>query len=159
VLLRSRELLSRLVPPGLGAACRLVACRRPQSAGANLRCIAPSGPLLLQGDVHHWVQLFDHFDAYFDKHLKGRHDLCLDYVEATAVAAPEAAAGTSQSASGGASSSGAVPPQQPQQPQQPDPPFPSAAVLSILRVTALILEGCSNKHLYSSYEVKQWERL
>ncbi|KAI3425184.1 hypothetical protein D9Q98_008953 [Chlorella vulgaris] len=105
-----------------------------------------------KGDVHHWVQLFDHFDAYFDKHLKGRHDLCLDYVEATAVAAPEAAAGTSQSASGGASSSGAVPPQQPQQPQQPDPPFPSAAVLSILRVTALILEGCSNKHLYSSYE-------
>ncbi|KAL4856977.1 E3 ubiquitin-protein ligase UPL1 [Chlorella vulgaris] len=126
-------------------------CVQPEAVRAAVEAVV-SQPLDA-GDVHHWVQLFDHFDAYFDKHLKGRHDLCLDYGEAIAVAAPEAAAGTSQGVSGGASSSGAVPPQQPQQPQQaPDPPFPRAAVLSILRVTALILEGCSNKHLYSSYE-------
>lgn len=32
--------------------------------------------------------------------------------------------------------------------------FPSRNVLAILRVTAIILENCSNKHLYHSYEVK-----
>lgn len=34
-----------------------------------------------------------------------------------------------------------------------DPPFPSRSVLAILRVSATILENCSNKHLYHSYEV------
>ena len=34
-----------------------------------------------------------------------------------------------------------------------DPPFPRDAVLQILRVTRIILENCTNKHFYSSYEV------
>lgn len=34
-----------------------------------------------------------------------------------------------------------------------DPPFPTRDVLAVLRVTALILENCNNKHLYQSYEV------
>ena len=34
-----------------------------------------------------------------------------------------------------------------------DPPFPREAVLQILRVIRIILENCTNKHFYSSYEV------
>ncbi|CAL8470977.1 g10519 [Coccomyxa elongata] len=33
-----------------------------------------------------------------------------------------------------------------------DTPFPSRSLLAILRVSAIILENCSNKHLYHSYE-------
>jgi E3 ubiquitin-protein ligase HUWE1 len=34
-----------------------------------------------------------------------------------------------------------------------DPPFPTDNCLQILRVTSLLLENCSNKHIYSSSEV------
>ncbi|PQQ11626.1 E3 ubiquitin-protein ligase UPL1 [Prunus yedoensis var. nudiflora] len=33
-----------------------------------------------------------------------------------------------------------------------DPPFPREAVLQVLRVIRIILENCTNKHFYSSYE-------
>ena len=33
-------------------------------------------------------------------------------------------------------------------------PFPSESTLAILRVSTIILENCSNKHLYHSYEVR-----
>ncbi|KAK6934616.1 HUWE1/Rev1, ubiquitin binding region [Dillenia turbinata] len=33
-----------------------------------------------------------------------------------------------------------------------DPPFPQSAVLQILHVIRIILENCTNKHFYSSYE-------
>ncbi len=39
-----------------------------------------------------------------------------------------------------------------------DIPFPSRSVLAILRVSAIILENCSNKHLYHSYEVRHLSR-
>lgn len=71
-------------------------------------------------------------------HLKSRRDLTL----APPPAAPPAAAGGSGAAQWEAAAA-------------EDPPFPAAALLQILRVTALILEGCSNKHLYNSYEVRQ----
>lgn len=70
-----------------------------------------------KGDFHHWVDLFNHFDTFFDKRIKPRKDL---QVEDNF---PEL-----------------------------DPPFPREAVLQILRVTRIILENCSNKHLYSSYD-------
>ncbi|XP_022735674.1 E3 ubiquitin-protein ligase UPL1-like isoform X2 [Durio zibethinus] len=28
-----------------------------------------------KGDFHHWVELFNHFDTFFDKHIKSRKDL------------------------------------------------------------------------------------
>uniref|UniRef100_A0A1J3I3S5 HECT-type E3 ubiquitin transferase n=2 Tax=Noccaea caerulescens TaxID=107243 RepID=A0A1J3I3S5_NOCCA len=31
-----------------------------------------------KGDFHHWVELFNHFDTYFEKHLKGRKDLQIE---------------------------------------------------------------------------------
>ncbi|KAL9235242.1 hypothetical protein vseg_010019 [Gypsophila vaccaria] len=31
-----------------------------------------------KGDFHHWVDLFNHFDSYFEKHLKPRKDLQLE---------------------------------------------------------------------------------
>ncbi|KAK9673731.1 hypothetical protein RND81_12G185600 [Saponaria officinalis] len=31
-----------------------------------------------KGDFHHWVELFNHFDSYFEKHLKLRKDLKLE---------------------------------------------------------------------------------
>lgn len=37
--------------------------------------------------------------------------------------------------------------------QQPAGPFPVEACLAVLRTTATILEHCSNKHLYQSYDV------
>ncbi|XP_051125493.1 E3 ubiquitin-protein ligase UPL1 isoform X2 [Andrographis paniculata] len=70
-----------------------------------------------KGDFHHWVDLFNHFDTYFEKHIKPRKDLQLEdnFLES-------------------------------------DPPFPREAVLQILRVIRVILENCTNKHFYSSYE-------
>ncbi|XP_006474874.1 E3 ubiquitin-protein ligase UPL1 isoform X2 [Citrus sinensis] len=70
-----------------------------------------------KGDFHHWVDLFNHFDSFFDKHIKSRKDLQVEdnFLES-------------------------------------DPPFPREAVLQILRVIRIILENCTNKHFYSSYE-------
>ncbi|XP_075495888.1 E3 ubiquitin-protein ligase UPL1-like [Primulina tabacum] len=70
-----------------------------------------------KGDFHHWVDLFNHFDTYFEKYIKPRKDLQL-----------------------GDNS------------LESDPPFPREAVLHILRVIRIILENCTNKHFYSSYE-------
>ena len=96
-----------------------------------------------QGDVHHWVPLLDWFDAYLEKHVKGRRDLALTYPP-TPAAAAEPAAATAAAGSGG---SGAAATQQQQQQQQqqaaggrqqqqeqaqeqaPDPPLPSEALL------------------------------
>ncbi|KAI3456803.1 hypothetical protein Pfo_013466, partial [Paulownia fortunei] len=70
-----------------------------------------------KGDFHHWVDLFNHFDTFFEKYIKPRKDLQLEdnFLES-------------------------------------DPPFPRDAVLQILRVIRVILENCTNKHFYSSYE-------
>ncbi|PSR95563.1 E3 ubiquitin-protein like [Actinidia chinensis var. chinensis] len=70
-----------------------------------------------KGDFHHWVDLFNHFDTFFEKHIKTRKDLRVEdnFLES-------------------------------------DPPFPREAVLQILRVIRIILENCTNKHFYSSYE-------
>ncbi|XP_023540404.1 E3 ubiquitin-protein ligase UPL1-like isoform X1 [Cucurbita pepo subsp. pepo] len=70
-----------------------------------------------KGDFHHWVDLFNHFDSFFEKHIKSRKDL---QVEDNFLGS--------------------------------DPPFPREAVLQILRVIRIILENCTNKHFYSSYE-------
>lgn len=71
-----------------------------------------------QGDFHHWVDLFNHFDSFFEKYVKPRKDLQIDddFLDS-------------------------------------DPPFPREAVLQILRVIRIILDNCTNKHFYSSYEV------
>ncbi|XP_040986368.1 E3 ubiquitin-protein ligase UPL1-like isoform X1 [Juglans microcarpa x Juglans regia] len=70
-----------------------------------------------KGDFHHWVDLFNHFDSFFEKHIKSRKDLQVedDFLDS-------------------------------------DPPFPKDAVVQILRVIRIILENCTNKHFYSSYE-------
>ncbi|MFS7928960.1 putative HECT domain, ubiquitin interacting, UBA-like superfamily, armadillo-like helical [Helianthus anomalus] len=70
-----------------------------------------------KGDFHHWVDLFNHFDTFFEKYIKPRKDLQLDdgFLDS-------------------------------------DPPFPREAVLQILRVVRMILDNCTNKHFYSSYE-------
>ncbi|XP_071733716.1 E3 ubiquitin-protein ligase UPL1-like [Rutidosis leptorrhynchoides] len=70
-----------------------------------------------KGDFHHWLELFNHFDTFFEKYIKPRKDLQVedDFL-------------------------------------QSDPPFPKEAVLQILRVVRVILDNCTNKHFYSSYE-------
>ncbi|XP_076889696.1 E3 ubiquitin-protein ligase UPL1-like [Bidens hawaiensis] len=70
-----------------------------------------------KGDFNHWVDLFNQFDAFFEKYIKPRKDLHVedDYLES-------------------------------------DPPFPKEAVLHILRVIRTILDNCTNKHFYGSYE-------
>lgn len=74
----------------------------------------------MQGDFYHWVDLFIHFDTFFEKYIKTRKDLQLDdhFLES-------------------------------------DPQFPREAVLQVLRVIRIILENCTNKHFYSSYEVPE----
>lgn len=74
--------------------------------------------LVVQGDFHHWVDLFNHFDSFFEKHIKARKDLQVEdnFLDS-------------------------------------DPPFPREAIIQILRVIRIILENCTNKHFYSSYEV------
>ena len=79
---------------------------------------------LLQGDFHHWVPLFNFFDAFFERHVQSRSDLQLK----------------SESA-------------------ETAPALPSRNLVAILRVTASILENCSNKHLYCSSEVSADMRL
>ena len=32
----------------------------------------------VQGDFHHWVDLFNHFDSFFEKYVKPRKDLQID---------------------------------------------------------------------------------
>ena len=93
-----------------------------QSSDLSYKCCLYLGwwrwLLLIQGDFHHWVDLFNHFDTFFEKYIKPRKDLHVedDFLE-------------------------------------PDPPFPKEAVLQILRVVRIILDNCTNKHFYSSYEV------
>nr|XP_043627768.1 E3 ubiquitin-protein ligase UPL1-like [Erigeron canadensis] len=70
-----------------------------------------------KGDFHHWLELFNYFDTFFEKYIKPRKDL---QVEDDFLAS--------------------------------DPPFPREAVLQILRVVRIILDNCTNKHFYSSYE-------
>ncbi|XP_014507028.1 E3 ubiquitin-protein ligase UPL1 isoform X1 [Vigna radiata var. radiata] len=70
-----------------------------------------------KGDFHHWVDLFNHFDSYFEKYIKPRKDLLIDDDFLNL-----------------------------------DPPFPREAILQILRVIRTILDNCTNKHFYSSYE-------
>eukprot|EP00850_Spirogloea_muscicola_P012629 SM000082S22871 [mRNA] locus=s82:404008:421363:+ [translate_table: standard] len=75
-----------------------------------------------KGDFNHWIDLLNHFDAFFEVHVKPRADLHFDKSpRATEV-------------------------------HRVDGPFPTEAVLQILRVTRLILENCVNKHLYNSCE-------
>ncbi|KAK1417994.1 hypothetical protein QVD17_27130 [Tagetes erecta] len=70
-----------------------------------------------KGDFHHWVDLFNHFDTFFEKYIKPRKDLQLEdeFLES-------------------------------------DHLFPRESVLQILRVVRIILDNCTNKHFYSSYE-------
>ncbi|PWA88758.1 HECT domain-containing protein [Artemisia annua] len=70
-----------------------------------------------KGDFHHWVDLFNHFDTFFEKFIKPRKDLHVEdnFLEC-------------------------------------DAPFPREAVLQILRVVRIVLDNCSNKHFYSTYE-------
>ncbi|KAJ7969420.1 E3 ubiquitin-protein ligase UPL1 [Quillaja saponaria] len=70
-----------------------------------------------KGDFHHWVDLFNHFDSFFEKFVKSRKDLQIEdnFLDS-------------------------------------DPPFPREAILQVLRVIRIILENCTNKHFYSSYE-------
>lgn len=72
----------------------------------------------IQGDFHHWVDLFNYFDTFFEKHVKVRKDL---HVEDNF--------------------------------DDSDPSFPKDAVLQVLRVIRIVLENCTNKHFYTSYEV------
>ena len=130
-------------------ACHFRRSRRPGTSTVALRCTPLHLPTTLlagcpcvQGDVHHWTPLLDHFDSFFETYIKDRRDLQLTY-------------GASSDAAGGGASGAAAAQQQLGQGGlggQLGPPFPGQAVLQVLRVTTLILEGCSNKHLYNSYE-------
>ncbi len=89
----------------------------------------------------------------FQAHLKSQRDLSLASTPpAAAAAAAGAGAGGSAAPAAQPAAAGGQAAGQPAGAAE-DPPFPAAALLQILRVTALILEGCSNKHLYNSYEV------
>eukprot|EP00798_Chlamydomonas_sp_ICE-L_P016839 gene16839-23119_t len=74
-----------------------------------------------KGDFSHWIALFNHFDSFFEKHVKPRKDLQLKFPE-----------GSSSVADGGA-----------------EPQFPVEDCLAVLRVSCVILENSGNKHLYS----------
>lgn len=64
------------------------------------------------------MDLFNHFDTFFEKHVKARKDLHIE-----------------------------------ENFEESDPSFPKDAVLQVLRVIRVVLENCTNKHFYSSYEV------
>lgn len=33
---------------------------------------------MIQGDFYHWVELMNHFDSYFEKHIRPRKDVQLE---------------------------------------------------------------------------------
>lgn len=72
------------------------------------------------------MPLLDHFDAFFEVHLKDRADLRLE------LAGEDGREGTSSASAA---------------------PLPTANLLAILRVTAVILEHSGNKSLYNSTDV------
>ncbi|WOH00170.1 hypothetical protein DCAR_0519528 [Daucus carota subsp. sativus] len=102
------------VPPKIRSFINNVIATPLESIGEPLRSFVWDFD---KGDFHQWVDLFNHFDSYFDKYIKSRKDL---QVEDNFLGS--------------------------------DPPFPKDAVLQILRVIRIILENCTNKHFYSSYE-------
>eukprot|EP00198_Chlamydomonas_reinhardtii_P000104 XP_001689439.1 predicted protein [Chlamydomonas reinhardtii] len=73
-----------------------------------------------KGDFNHWVELFNLFDEVLEGANKDRPEL-----------------GLGEPASGG-------------KPASELPPFPEETCIAILRTTSVILEHCSNKHLYHS---------
>lgn len=91
-------------------------------------------PLFLssvQGDIYQWLPVLNHFDAFFDEvvqPLKSLHLWADDEI---------AAAGLDLSSQ-----------------QKLDQNFPVADCLAVLHVTAVLLDNCSNKQLFASYEVR-----
>ena len=85
--------------------------------------------LCLQGDFNHWVELFNLFDEVLEGANKDRPEL-----------------GLGEPASGG-------------KPASELPPFPEETCIAILRTTSVILEHCSNKHLYHSSDVSGARRV
>ena len=76
---------------------------------------------VLQGDFYQWLALFNHFDAYYDKHVAPRADLQLKVPGEEGYSQPEQ--------------------------------LPARTLEQMLKFTAVVLENCSNKHVYHSYEV------
>lgn len=102
------------MPPKIKSFINNVIAVPPEDIEDHLKCFVWDFD---KGDFHHWVDLFNHFDSFFEKHIKSRKDLQFEdnFLDV-------------------------------------DPPFPRGAVLQILRVIRIILENCTNKHFYSSYE-------
>ena len=105
------------------------------STGAvwQLKQLEQLGALLAQGDLNHWVPLLNHFDEFLEELVKARPELALTY--------PPAADPRPQHAGSNGSTAPA------------DGSFPVAACVEVLRAPSVILENCSNKQLYQSYEV------
>lgn len=78
-------------------------------------------PPCMQGDFYQWLALFNHFDAYYDKHVAPRADLQLKVPGEEGYSQPEQ--------------------------------LPARTLEQMLKFTAVVLENCSNKHVYHSYEV------
>lgn len=99
---------------------------------ASMENSPPSSSSLssFQGDIYQWLPLLNHFDAFFDEIVQPIKSLHLwgdDEIEA---------AGLDLSSQ-----------------QKMDQNFPVADCLAVLHVTAVLLDNCSNKQLFASYEV------
>lgn len=95
----------------------------------------PISPVGLQGDIYHWLPLLNHFDAFFDEVVlpnKSLHLWCDDEMSAAGLDLA--------------------------QQQKLDQNFPVTDCLAVLRVTAVLLDNCSNKQLFASYEVSEISR-
>ena len=84
---------------------------------------------LVQGDFLHWLDLFNHFDDILRAGVEhARRSLYVLSAEEEAERAGRATA-------------------------PPTPvPLPDGSALELLRVTAVVLEKCTNKHVYSSVD-------
>ena len=83
----------------------------------DARRLDPSPPPAAQGDFQHWIPVMNHFDDFFDAHVKSRKDLQLLAL-----------------------------------PSDEREPFPVEACLWILKATNVILDNCTNRHMYESTE-------
>ena len=128
---------------------------------ADLPAVVPSEWIWLKGDIHHWIPVLNRFDTLL-------HAIAQEYVlpadktagsnsladEKMATDATEEAAVTSSAAL--ASSASLKPSAEKHVPFIPPQPLAAkkkGILMAVLQMTRLLLENCTNRSLYNSYEV------
>jgi len=113
--------------------------RRPSKTSffSPLSPPSPPPPKKKQGDFHHWAPFFNRLDEFYESALTKRAEIRLVAEDGDDSDDDDAA---------GEGGDGSKPP------LLSSPPLPERALVAAMRASAIVLEHCSNKHLFSSYD-------